>query len=176
MRMRRSVFDAAVQEHSRRVFTLAAYLLGDHGEAEDVTQEVLIRLWRRGDEVATERIGAWLLRVTRNACIDLIRRRKTIAPLEAVAARHHGEQEMVSPGPERLAQASQLGHRIIGALQSLAEPQRSIVILREVHGLPYQEISEVLRIPISTVRVSLHRGRRKLRQELEEVVDHVAVC
>ena len=177
MRMKRVVFDAAVHEHGRKVFSLALYLLGDHPEAEDVTQEVLIRLWRRGAEVDPDRIGSWLLKVTRNACIDVIRRRKnTVVPMATPGTDLEFEPVVASPGPEMLAGASQLGQRITGALTRLAEPQRSIVILREIHGLAYQEIAEVLQIPMSTVRVSLHRGRRKLREDLKEEVNHVAVC
>ena len=82
MRMRRDDFDAAMATHGRKVHTLAVYLLADHAEAEDLTQEVLMRLWRKGHEVAPDKIGAWLLRVTRNACIDAIRRRRGVGRIE----------------------------------------------------------------------------------------------
>jgi RNA polymerase sigma-70 factor (ECF subfamily) len=58
----------------------------------------------------------------------------------------------------------------------LSEPGRSVVILREIQGLSYQEIGEALEMPMSSVRVTLHRGRRRLREELKEVHDHVTVC
>ncbi|MHC4934223.1 MAG: RNA polymerase sigma factor [Planctomycetota bacterium] len=173
--MRRADFDAVVATHGRKVFTLSVYLLGNREEAEDVTQEVLVRLWRRGGEVAPERIGAWLVRVTRNACIDAIRRRKqdTSVDIDGVAATALRES---APGPEALSHASQLGRRILRSLEKLSEPGRSVVILREIQGLSYQEISDVLEMPINNVRVTLHRGRRRLREELREVHDHVAAC
>jgi len=177
MRMRRVDFDAAVATHGRRVFTLSVYLLGDHQEAEDVTQEVLIRLWRGGHKVAPERIGAWLLQVTRNACIDLIRKRKrdgaVLCDSDPNGVEHLRE---TSPGPERLLSASRLGENIRRALEKLSEPHRSVVILREIQGLSYQEISDVLEMPLNNVRVNLHRGRRRMREELGEVHDHVAAC
>lgn len=177
MRMRRIDFEEAVATHGRRVFTLSVYLLGDHQEAEDVTQEVLIRLWRWGHKVAPQRIGAWLLQVTRNACIDLIRKRKgnnaILCETDPNAVEHIRES---SPGPERLLSASRLGQAIRRALSRLSEPHRSVVILREIQGLSYQEISDVLEMPLNNVRVNLHRGRRKLREELGEVRDHVAAC
>ena len=175
MRMRRAVFDAAVDRHSRRVFTLAVYLLGDREEAEDVTQDVLVRLWRKGHQVDPERIGSWLVRVTKNACVDAIRRRGS--GIRGVTdVRHEALPEVPSniPGPEALAKSSQLGGRILDALEKLSEPHRSVVILREVQGLSYQEIGDALEIPVSSVRVTLHRGRRRLREELEEVRNHVA--
>jgi RNA polymerase sigma-70 factor (ECF subfamily) len=173
--MRRDDFDAAVATHGRKVFTLAVYLLADREEAEDVTQEVLVKLWQKGHEVTPHRVGAWLVRVTRNACIDAIRRRKgdrrfDVDDVETVEIRER------APGPEMLSQASQLGRRILSALRKLPEPGRSVVILREIQGFSYQEIAEALEMPISNVRVTLHRVRRRLRQELREVTDHVAAC
>jgi len=175
MRMRRQDFDAAVAIHGRKVYTLAVYLLANREEAEDVTQEVLIRLWRRGHEVLSEKIGPWIVRVTRNACIDAIRRRKGGSRV-AIDDDAGIELHEPAPGPESLAHASQLGGRILQALDALSEPGRSVVILREIQGLSYQEIGEALEMPMSSVRVTLHRGRRRLREELKEVHDHVAVC
>jgi len=175
MRMRRRDFNAAVAIHGRKVHTLAVYLLANREEAEDVTQEVLVRLWRRGHDVVPEKIGAWLVRVTRNACIDAIRRRKGGSQV-AIDDGSGIELHEPAPGPERLAHASQLGGRIVQALDALTEPGRSVVILREIQGLSYQEIGEALEMPMSSVRVTLHRGRRRLREELKEVHDHVAIC
>ncbi|MCW8984004.1 MAG: RNA polymerase sigma factor [Thermoanaerobaculales bacterium] len=173
MRMRRQDFDAAVAVHGRKVYTLAVYLLANREEAEDVTQEVLVRLWRRGHEVVPEKIGPWLVRVTRNACIDAIRRRRDGTQV-AIEGEAGIELREPAPGPDRLAHASQLGGRILLALDTLTEPSRSVVILREIQGLSYQEIGEALEMPMSSVRVTLHRGRRRLREELKEVHDHVA--
>jgi RNA polymerase sigma-70 factor (ECF subfamily) len=175
--MRRVDFEEAVAAHGRRVFTLSVYLLGDHQEAEDVTQEVLIRLWRWGHKVAPQRIGSWLLQVTRNACIDQIRKQKGKNVLLCEGGSDGVEQLWeTSPGPERLLSASRLGESIRRALDRLSEPHRSVVILREIQGLSYQEISDVLEMPLHNVRVNLHRGRRKLREELGEVREHVAAC
>ncbi|HVT18933.1 MAG TPA: sigma-70 family RNA polymerase sigma factor [Thermoanaerobaculia bacterium] len=70
-------FEAAVRRHQRRVYTFARYLLASREEAEDVTQEVLLRLWRHGESLDPEMLTGWLLRVTRNACFDLLRRRRS---------------------------------------------------------------------------------------------------
>jgi RNA polymerase sigma-70 factor (ECF subfamily) len=175
--MRQSVFDAAVATHGTRVWTLAVYLLGDATEAEDVVQEVLIRLWRHGTEVREGRLRSWLMRVTRNACIDALRRRSQgVDGRRAGDSGSLGQIEINLPGPERLAQSAQLSDRIAAALARLREPQKSVVVMREIQGLSYREIAEVLEMPLNSVRVALHRGRARLRLELEEVRDHVATA
>ena len=174
--MERNRFDSAVSRYSRRVFTFASYLLGDPGEAEDITQEVLIKLWRRGGKVDSDRMGAWLLKVTRNACIDALRRRRRSAEVIPIRVTIEGRTDHPSPAPspERLAVGSQLGATILHALNGLSEPARTVVVLREIQGLSYQEISDVTDIQINTVRVTLHRARRRLRDSLKEVQTHVA--
>lgn len=176
MWMDRQRFEAAVERHQRRVYTLATYLLSDPEEAEDVTQEVLIRLWRRGGGVVPEKLEAWLLRVTRNASYDRLRRRQSASRLFVADSESHtvGSTAAEQPDPEALAGASEFGQQVAAALGALKEPAKSTVILREIQGLSYQQIADVLELPLSTVRVALHRGRHKLRQQLREVYHHVS--
>ncbi len=174
--MQLTLFETAIRGHQRRVFTLACYLLGSREEAEDVTQEVLIRLWRRPEMLQSMQLGPWLLRVTRNACYDLLRRRRAglrrLEPddLEGVVS------QLPSPhaDPEQRAASAELGRQLRTAIHALDEPMRSIVILREVQGLTYREIGDVLELPLSTIRVALHRARRRLRDRLgKEAAHHV---
>ncbi len=173
--MERNRFDSAVSRYSRRVFTFASYLLGDPAEAEDVTQDVLIKLWRKGGGIDPDRVGAWLMTVTRNACTDALRRRRRTAEIIPIRRENQDPIDRPSPAPdpERAAAGSQLGARIIEVLSGLSEPGRSVVILREIQGLSYREISDVTGIHIDTVRVVLHRARRRLRDSLKEVRPHV---
>jgi len=175
--MDRQRFEAAVERHQRRVFTLAWYLLSDREEAEDVTQEVLIRMWRSGGRVAPERLESWLLRVTRNASYDRLRSRRSAARLFATEPAPEAAPGVVAdgPDPERVVGGFEMRRQLCAALGELREPAKSIVILREIQGLSYQQIAEVLELPLSTVRVSLHRGRRRLRGLLREVYPHVSV-
>ncbi|MCP4902827.1 MAG: sigma-70 family RNA polymerase sigma factor [bacterium] len=176
--MTKDAFESAVERHQHRVFTFASYFLADRSEAEDVTQEVLIKLWRKRAMIRSERLGGWLLKVTRNACYDRLRRRQSAARVfskdadEAVFDLAASAQA----GPEELTRASELKRWLGKAVSALNEPQRSIVILREIQGLSYQEICEVLGLPITTVRVALHRARRRLRESLREVHDNVSAA
>jgi len=169
-------FEAAVERFQRRICTLATYILGDRAEAEDVTQEVLLKMWHHWTKLEKQTLQAWVLRVARNACIDRIRSR-------ARRGRHEtGELTEgfleraadAAPGPAALAEGVDLRRRIVDELTRLAEPYRSIVILREVEGLKYQEIAEAMEMPVNTVKVYLHRGRLRLRQELSQERSYAA--
>lgn len=169
-----SGFEAAARRHQRKVYTFARYYLGNTAEAEDISQEVLIKLWQREGELGADGQQAWLLKVTRNACYDRLRRRKTAARIFAdddegeAAAR----APMHDPGPEATVAAKDFRRHLKQALEQLKDPMKSIVILREIQGFKYQEISDTLDIPLTTVRVYLHRGRRRLREQLKEVYAH----
>lgn len=181
-----SSFEAAVERHQRKVYTFASYYLGNPAEAEDITQEVLVRMWRQWSKLDGERLGPWLLRVTRNACYDLLRRRRSAAKLFVLEPETRETEEGFDllpaveaasddgPDPEARAEGSDFRHHLRRALDQLGEPFRSIVILREIQGFKYREISDALDLPLNTVRVYLHRGRRRLREQLREVYGHAA--
>ncbi len=118
------------------------------------------------------------MKVTRNACYDRLRRRQSMARVFSMNP-EGAVLELAptsEPGPEALTHASELKDWLGKAVGGLNEPQRSIVILREIQGLSYQEICESLELPLTTVRVALHRGRRRLRERLREVYDNVSAA
>ena len=163
-------FERIVRTHQDRVFSFAVYLLGDRTEAADVTQEVLIRLWRHREALDEDRLLAWLLRVTRNACIDALRRRTARRNVEAPAADGFDRAAARAPMPDAEAEAADFQRHLEQALHRLPEPHRSIVFLREVQELRYDEISGTLDLPLNTVKVYLHRGRKMLRTHLADVL------
>lgn len=169
--------EALIHEHRDRVYTLAVYLLGDREEAADVTQEVLLRLWRNLGALDGEP-GAWLMRVTRNCCFDLMRKRRSQRTALGDAQEPEALDRVAGaePDPERRAASSDLGRHLWRAVQELAEPYRSALILREVEEMKYREISETLDLPLNTVKVHIHRGRRMLRDRLREVIGHATAC
>jgi len=168
-----TAFEDNAQRYRGRVYSFARYLLSNREEAEDVTQEVLLRLWRHQNGLDEERLGAWLLRVTRNACYDLLRKRRSDAaglpPASSLDTAEARQAASAEPDPQARAEGADFRRRLLAALADLGEPYKSVVILREVQGLPHREIGEALGIPEVTVRVHLHRGRRKLRERLREV-------
>ena len=167
-----TAFEDTAQRYRRRVYSFARYFLSNREEAEDVTQEVLLRLWRHRSGVDEERLGSWLLRVTRNACYDLLRKRRADAGAGfgvSLDAERAEEVASAEPDPQARAEAADFRRRLLAALAELEEPYKSVVILREVQGLAHREIGEALGVPEVTVRVHLHRGRRRLRERLREV-------
>ena len=152
-----------VKAHQDQVWTLARYLLRDPAEAEDVAQEAFVKLWKHRDRIEGDKVRAWLMTVTRNACLDRLRRRKQTYSLE------EWHQVDESPGPMQGTMQRDLGRALRGAIAALREPYRSLVILRDVHQHSYEEVAAVLELNLSQVRVYLHRARKQLRQELAGV-------
>lgn len=153
-----------------RIFTFAHYYLGHREEAEDATQEVLIRLWRNRSEIDPARIEPWLITVTRNACFDALRKRKnyrsrvTSADFDDPALGHLLKHEET---PQSHTESAEFQHRLEQAISKIREPYRSILILREIQDQKYDRISEVLDLPLNTVKGYLHRGRKMLREQLK---------
>ena len=166
--MGRNSFEAAVERYQRRVFTLARYLLSDPSEAEDVTQEVLVRLWNNPQMIDSERLGGRLLKVTRNACYDRLRTTKSRARFLCTVADTPGDLNVsdTDPDPETLAQAAQFNRQLKAALAELDEPYKSVVVLREIQDLSYREIAEVTQRSEGNVGCVLHHAMKKLAASL----------
>lgn len=157
-------WDEVAREYGRFLYTVSYRLTGNHEEAQDLVQEVLLRV-RRG--LATYQPGSmegWLSRIATNAFLDDVRRKKR-RPVEALP----DDAERVLPGAlpadEALA-AANLPDHIQDAIRGLAPDYRAAVVLCDVVGLSYEEISDSLDVPIGTVRSRIHRGRSQLREVL----------
>jgi len=167
-------FQESAERHRNRIFTFACYCLGDRDDAQDVTQVVLVRLWKNWAQIEPERVEPWIIHVTRNACIDVMRRRTSYR--KVVAPDPEGDAVTLAastaPDPSALTETMEFQAHVERALATLREPYRSIVVLREIQDYRYEEISAALGMPLNTVKVYLHRARRKLRRELQEYVSH----
>ena len=163
------LFEQAVLQHRDRVFGFALHFLGNRQEAEDVTQDVLIRLWDNRLTVAQDTLAAWVLRVARNACVDQYRKRRTRNRVTDSSLDSCEEWVASTPDPDSDADSERLRKRILSSMNQLKEPFKSIVILRELQDLSYEEIAEALDLPLTTVKVYLHRGRRTLRRGLQDL-------
>ena len=157
-------YERAVVEHKDRVHSYAAWMLHDREEARDVAQEALVRLWTNRRTVRMDSVKSWLLRTVHNLSIDRMRRRRTRA--EADVDELTVLPDETRPDPEQTARGGEVGRVIGRALRKLTDRDRSLVLMREVHGLSYNEIAESVEMPLGTVKAALHRAREKLRREL----------
>jgi RNA polymerase sigma-70 factor (ECF subfamily) len=162
-------FRKLVEEYQDKVFTFARYSLHSQEEAEDVTQEVLVKLWRHAESIDPDKLTAWVMRVARNAVIDSTRRRKFRGTVIAENVDFDVAESLVASGdsgPEVAARSREIRDALQRALSGVEEPYRSIVVMREIQQLSYSEIVASLDMPLNTVKVYLHRGRRMLREAL----------
>jgi RNA polymerase sigma-70 factor (ECF subfamily) len=162
--MDNEAFERVAREEKNRIYSYATRMLRRPVEAQDVVQEALVRLWQHRDGIKDETARFWLSRTVHNLCIDRIRRKKSSPEVEAEL------KENLSPdsgaGPGRLAESSELGRLIEDALGKLPERDRAVLLLREVQGMPYGEIAEILGVPLGTLKARLHRAREQLRGKL----------
>ena len=162
-------FNALVECYQRQVYNLCLRLLTSAASAEDATQEAFIAAYRRIDTFQGGSFRAWLLRIAANASYDELRRqrRRPTASLEAATA-EHGAAEVPSAaaGPEDEALRQELTAHLQAGLATLLPDQRLAVILRDVHGLSYEEIAETMHCSVGTVKSRIARGRARMREYL----------
>ncbi len=159
-------WDALVREHSGRVHRLAFRLTGNRDDADDLTQEVFVRVFRSLDSYQPGTFEGWLHRITTNLFLDQARRRRRLrfdALTEEIAARLPDR----GAGPERAFEAGRFDIDVQAALDQLSPAFRAVVVLADVEGLTYEEVSEVLGLKMGTVRSRLSRARAQLRRRLE---------
>jgi RNA polymerase sigma-70 factor, ECF subfamily len=154
-------FRLAVLRYHRLVYRFAHSLLKDKAEAEDVTQEAFLRYWERGGHVRGPK--EWLLTVARNACLDRFRRARHTVDAERAALEEASDEH----GPAWHLQQGELAARLQSLIATLPEPQRSLIVLFDVHGLDGRACARILGISTNQVKVYLHRARRRLRRGLE---------
>ncbi|MEN8204239.1 MAG: sigma-70 family RNA polymerase sigma factor [Bacteroidota bacterium] len=164
--MKSSEFKLLVMPYSSRLYRMAFRLMGNREEAEDTVQEVYVKLWGMRDELSKyNSIEALAIRITRNLCLDLLRRRK-VNQDAMKAERLKEESHSVSPAEDlEKKEKAQMIHALIAALP---EPQRSLVHLRHLEGKEYEEISEMVNMNVNTIRVSISRARKQMREMLEK--------
>jgi len=158
-------WEDVVREHGDRVYRLAYRLAGNSHDAEDITQETFIRVFRSLAGYRPGSFEGWLHRITTNVFLDMVRRRQRIR-MEALPE----ESDRIAgsePSPEQVFQDSNLDPDLQAALDELLPEFRAAVVLCDVEGLSYEEIGATLGVKIGTVRSRIHRGRQALRAGLE---------
>ena len=168
-----TAWDAIVRQHWRRVFNIAYKFVGRHDQAEDLTQDVFIKLFRSlGTFDRRANFQTWLVSVSRNLCIDHYRsaRKEREAINRDVDP---NELTPVAPGPNAHAQLEHSDRVTLlrAALEALPPTLRSAVMLRDIQEHTYQEIATALRLPEGTVKSRINRGRAELARHIRRLRD-----
>jgi len=159
-------WDDLVRQHSPRVYRLAYRLTGNQHDAEDLTQEVFVRVFRSLASYTPGTFEGWLHRITTNLFLDMARRRQRIR-FEGLGDQAVGLLRDDEPTPAQAFDARHLDTDVQQALEALAPEYRAAVVLCDIEGLSYEEIAGTLGVKLGTVRSRIHRGRAQLRAALD---------
>jgi len=166
-----TAWESVVRTHTRRVYNLCYRFTARRDEAEDLTQEVFLRVYRtlKSYDPSHGPLAVWMHRVARNLLIDhyrATRKHRLSVPLEDEMI-HLEQKESAAPRPDRAVAQRELSAALEQALARLSPELREAVILRDLQGLDYREIADTLDIPEGTVKSRINRGRAELGKVLK---------
>jgi RNA polymerase sigma-70 factor (ECF subfamily) len=160
-------FRNTVLPEGRRLYALAFRFLNNREEAEDAVQEVMMKLWtERHRESSYASVTAWCTTVTRNCCIDMLRRRKRWRTEPLGSSAENGTLNSGNAGAEDRREAAGLFSEIVNRMK---EPGRSAVIMRDMEGYSYEETAEALGTNVNALRTVISRTRKQIREEMEKI-------
>ena len=177
----RRAFGELVDLYRDKIHRLAERMLMNKQDSEDIVQETFIRVYlnlNRYDD--TKRFSTWIYRIGKNLCIDLLRKKKETFSLDAEITEDHGlsRYEMLSSEevtPETHAIQSEAKESVNRIIKTLPEKYQSVLILHYIYDMSLQEIGSELKMPITTIKTRLHRGRDFLRKRwgITLVINHI---
>ena len=164
-----------VHKHEAQIYQHTLYLLGNREDAEDITQETFIKAWQHRTELRLKTVRSWLLKCAQNLCFNLLKRNKfqvhltegddtdPETELETLMHAHSGRS---NPIPDELVIEQELKASVQCAIKKLPPEMRSVIVMRELNGMSFKEIAEVLEQPEGTVKSTAFRARKRLREFL----------
>jgi RNA polymerase sigma-70 factor (ECF subfamily) len=168
-------WEEIVEQHSARVYRLAYRLTGNPHDAEDLTHDVFVRVFRSLHSYQPGTFEGWLHRITTNVFLDKMRRKQRIR-FDSLPDDAAGRLPSFEKGPEQTYHDARFDDDVQRALDALAPEFRAAVVLCDIEGLSYEEISATLGVKLGTVRSRIHRGRAQLREALAHRAPEVAAA
>ena len=165
-----------IEAHQNRIIGTVTKMLGDDSDAEDIAQQVFIRVWKSAARYEpTAKFTTWLFKITRNLVFNELRRRKR-HPAQSLDAASDDDRPMQAPdhsakAPDTALLDEEMQSAIQRAIDELPETQRMAVILRRYDDIPYEEIGEILDLSVPAVKSVLFRARTELREKLKRYLD-----
>jgi RNA polymerase sigma-70 factor, ECF subfamily len=175
-------FNRLVESYEQRVYNLALRMLGNSEAAADATQDAFFQAYKAINQYRGGSFKSWLLRIASNICYDRLRSNKrkpsvSLDEMQETAEETGGSLLAILEDPNADPQSHAARHELMRelnhALNQLPEQQRLIVVLADVQGLNYEEIAEIAGCSLGTVKSRLSRGRTKLREYLQPIVDNL---
>ncbi|HEY6547306.1 MAG TPA: sigma-70 family RNA polymerase sigma factor [Vicinamibacteria bacterium] len=165
-----SAFDLLVLRWDRKIQGAIYRLMGSEEEARDLCQEAFLKAYRGlGGFKGEAKFSSWLYQIALNLCRDRMRRRRgrVMVSLDALEADAQGQiLRDEGASTQDLVEARDMQQRVRAAVMALPDDQREVIVLKEYEGLTFQEIAEVLGLPVSTVKTRLYRGLDRMRERL----------
>jgi len=170
MSIKDTKYQFLIKQYKHNIYSYALYMLRNKMDADDVTQEVFIRIWQNIGSFNILAAKTWILKTTHNLCIDFLRKRSS-AMLKEFSI-DEGFENFVSTeksehNPYLITHVRMMSSKIKDAIKELPENLRSVFVLYEIQGYKYKEISSALNIPINSVKVYLLRARKKLQEAMK---------
>ena len=169
-----AAFEELIESYQRKIFNIALRIVGNYDDANDLAQEVLIRIFKSIRSFKEQSsFSTWIYRITTNVCLDDIRKRKNrkVISLDEEIRVEDGEmqRQIVSndPLPEDTVERGELHDLVNGAISSLSEEHRLVIVLRDLQGFSYEEIARILKCPEGTVKSRINRARMALKNVLQ---------
>lgn len=160
-------YEAIVRSYEKKVYNLALRMVGNPDDAADMAQETFIKAYKAlGSFRSDSKFSVWLYRIATNVCLDFLRRKSRSNTVSLTAYDDDGDAQLDIPdlngNPEEELSRKLTIDAVQRGLQTLGEQQRSILVLREINGLSYEEIAQTLDIDIGTVKSRIFRARKRL--------------
>ncbi|MGA8264726.1 MAG: RNA polymerase sigma factor [Ignavibacteriaceae bacterium] len=162
-------YEVLVKQYRNNIFNYALYMMKNGMDADDVTQEVLIRIWNNIGSFNIKAAKSWIMKTTHNLCIDYLRKKQNSLKREINL---DSNMSISTTGTltdtEVRVRKEFLKNKIQEGIDNLPQNLKSVFVLYELQGFKYQEISETLSMPLNSVKVYLLRARKKLQEDLRE--------
>lgn len=156
-------YEKLILQYEKKIYNICFYVLKNREDAFDITQEVALKIYKsiktfKGDC----KLSTWIYRISHNACLDFLRRKKDVVSYEDVIA----ADKFLEDNVENTIENREFKIEFKRCVMSLSDDFKTVIILRDIEGLSYQEIAEILNLEIGTVKSRLNRARAALKKEL----------
>jgi RNA polymerase sigma-70 factor, ECF subfamily len=160
-----------IRQNQGRVYSIALSYLGDREEARDLAQDIFVRVYRSLDSCRdADRFLPWLIRISRNAAVDQLRRRKARPPARDIPVEEAFYLVSKEPTPDQDLENESRRELVLRAMQELSDINREIIVLKDMQGLTLEEIAGMLGVPIGTIKSRSNRARLELARVIQTLI------